>query len=215
MVRYNYYDNFQLLSVLIHQWKDLSRDFVTGLPVSSNCKRDTYDSILVIFDHLTRMVYYKSVKATIHAQSLAKVTLDVVVCYHGLLDSILIDKGSLLTLKFWSLLYYFLGIKKRLSTAFHPHINSQIKRRNSTLKVYLQAFVNFKQNNWTRLLFIAKFVYNNAKNTSTGHTLFELNCGYHPRVSYKENIDPWLKPKLANDLLSELQEPMIICCENF
>ena len=33
------------------------------------------------------------------------------------------------------------------------------------------------------------FDYNNAKNTSTGYTPFELNCGYYPRISYEEDLD--------------------------
>ncbi len=37
---------------------------------------------------------------------------------------------------------------------------------------------------------MAKFDYNNAKNASTGHTPFELNCGYHLRVSFEENVNP-------------------------
>ena len=32
------------------------------------------------------------------------------------------------------------------------------------------------------MLLIADFAYNNTENTSTGHPLFELNFGYHPRV---------------------------------
>ena len=36
---------------------------------------------------------------------------------------------------------------------------------------------------------MAKFAYNNAKNTNIGHTPFELNCGYHSQMSYKEEID--------------------------
>ncbi len=31
-------------------------DFVTGLPISANWKDDSYDSILVIVDRLTKMV---------------------------------------------------------------------------------------------------------------------------------------------------------------
>ena len=58
------------------------------------------------------------------------------------------------------------------------------------MEAYLQDFVNFEQNNWARLLPMAKFAYNNAKNTSIGFMPFELNCGYHPWVSYKENLDP-------------------------
>ena len=47
------------------------------------------------------------------------------------------------------------------------------------MQAYLQIFVNFKQNNWVRLLLIAEFAYNNAKNTSIGHTSFMLNCRYY------------------------------------
>ena len=40
-------------------------DFVTGTPISTNWKGDSYDSILVIVDWLTKMVQYKLVKITI------------------------------------------------------------------------------------------------------------------------------------------------------
>ena len=53
------------------------------------------------------------------------------------------------------------------------------------MEAYFQAFINFKQNDWTKLLLMAEFVYNNAKNPSTGHTSFGLNYGYHPRILYK------------------------------
>ena len=79
------------------------------------------------------------------------------------------------------------------------------------IEAYLRAFVNFKQNNWARLLSMAEFIYNNAKNASTGYTPFELNCGYHPRVSYKEDFDPRSKSRTVEELSSELQELMIIC----
>ena len=136
------------------------------------------------------MVHYEPIKITIDAPSLAEVIIDVVVRHHGLLDSIVTDKGSLFTPKFWSSLYYFLGIKRRLSTAFHLQTDGQTECQNSTMEAYLRAFVNFEQNDWARLLPMAEFAYNNAKNASTGYTPFELNCGYHPCVSFEEDTDP-------------------------
>ena len=82
------------------------------------------------------------------------------------------------------------------------------------MEAYLGAFVNFEQNNWARFLPMAEFAYNNAKNASTGRTLFELNCGYHPRVSFKKGTDPCFQSKTAEELSSELRELMSVCQEN-
>ena len=196
-VRHKPYGDLQSLPVPTHRWKDLSMDFVTGLPISADWKGDSYDSILVIVDRLTKMVHYEPVKITINAPGLAEVIIDIVVRHHGLPDSIVTDRGSLFTSKFWSSLCYFLGIKKRLSTAFHPQTDSQTKRQNSTIEAYLRVFVNFKQNDWARLLLMTKFAYKNAKNAITGHTPFELNCVYYLCVLYKKYIDSCSKSKLA------------------
>ena len=72
------------------------------------------------------------------------------------------------------------------------------------MKTYLKIFINFKQNNSARLLPITKFAYNNAKNASTGHISFELNCEYHSQMSYKGDIDSRSKCKLVNKWFAEL-----------
>ncbi len=127
-VRHKPYGNLQSLPVLTHWWKDLSMDFITGLPISANWKGDSYDSILVIVDRLMKMVHYVPVKVTIDVPGLAEVIIDMVVRHYGVPESIVTDRGSLFTSKFWSSLYYFLGIKKKLSTAFHPQIDGQTER---------------------------------------------------------------------------------------
>ena len=82
------------------------------------------------------------------------------------------------------------------------------------MEVYFQVFVNFKKNNWAMFLPIAKFTYNNTKNASTGYTLFELNYGYHLRISFGKNTNPCLQSKTADKLSAELQELMSICQKN-
>ena len=61
---------------------------------------------------------------------------------------------------------------------------------------------------------MAEFAYNNAKNASTGHTPFELNCGYHPCVSFEEDTDSCFRSKTAKELTSELRKLMTVCREN-
>ena len=214
-VQHKPYGDLQSLPVPTHRWKDLLMNFVTGLPILTNWKGDSYDSILVIVDWLTKMVHYKLVKVTIDAPGLAKVIIIVVVRHYGLPNSIVTDRGLLFTSKFWSLLCYFLGIKQRLSTIFHPQTDDQTERQNSTIEAYFQAFVNFKQKNWAKLLPMAEFAYNNAKNASTGFTPFKLNCGYYPRVFYEKDLDPRSKSKTTEELSSELRELMTVRQQNF
>ena len=54
-------------------------DFGTSLPLFADWKGGSYNSILVIFELLTKMVYYEPVKVTIDAPELAEVIIDVVI----------------------------------------------------------------------------------------------------------------------------------------
>ena len=79
-------------------------------------------------------------------------------------------------------------------------MDSRIERQNNIIKAYFCAFINFEQNNWAQLLFMIKFIYNNIMNASTGHILFELNCGYQSRIFYKKNLDLHSKSKIIEEL---------------
>ena len=61
---------------------------------------------------------------------------------------------------------------------------------------------------------MANFAYNNVKSVSTSHTPFKLNCDYHPRMSYEEEVDFYSKSKSADELSAELRELIIVCREN-
>ena len=83
------------------------------------------------------------------------------------------------------------------------------------MEVYFRAFVNFEQNNRVKLLSMAEFAYNNAKNVSIGHTFFELNYGYHSWMSYEEDVNPYSKSKSADELSAELRKLIIVYLDNF
>ncbi len=61
---------------------------------------------------------------------------------------------------------------------------------------------------------MAEFAYNNAKNASTSHTPFELNCGYHPKVFFEEDVDSRSRSCSVNELAEELRELMEVCYQN-
>ena len=98
--------------------------------------------------------------------------------------------------------------------AFHLQTDGQIERKNSIMEPYLRAFINWEQKNWARLLPMAEFTYNNAKNANTGLTPFELNYGFYPQVFFEDDIDLCSRSCFANKLVKELKKLMDICQQN-
>ena len=82
------------------------------------------------------------------------------------------------------------------------------------MEAYLRALINYEQNDWARPLPMAEFAYNNAKNASIGHTLFQLNCRFHLRSSYKKDVDLCSRLKTADELATELRDLMSVCKKN-
>ena len=71
--------------------------------------------------------------------------------------------------------------------------------------------MNWEQNDWERLLLIAKFAYNNSKNASTGYMPFELNYGHYPQVFFEDNVDLGSRSCSAQELVKKLRKLMDIC----
>jgi hypothetical protein len=98
--------------------------------------------------------------------------------------------------EFWDGLCQHLGIKRKLSTAFHPQTDGQTERVNQTLETYLRTFVNYYQNDWYQLLPLVEFAYNNSTTTATKMTSFQTNYGYHSRTIWPS--DQEIKSPAAN-----------------
>jgi len=64
---------------------------------------------------------------------------------HGLSESIILDRGPQFTAELIGELNRILGIKSKMSIAFHPQTDGQIKRVNQKLEQYLRMFINYRQ----------------------------------------------------------------------
>ena len=60
-------------------------------------------------------------------------------------DSIISDRGPQFVVGIMKELNHILGIKMKLSTAFHPHTDGQTERMNQELEQYLQMFIDHRQ----------------------------------------------------------------------
>jgi len=78
-----------------------------------------------------------------------------------------------------------LGIKTKLSIAFHPQTDGQTKHTNQELEQYLRMFMDYRQEQWPDWLGTAEFAYNNKVNSSTKVSPFIANNGWNPRMGFK------------------------------
>ena len=69
------------------------------------------------------MAIYLLIIITITIVELAELFFKYVVCRFSILKSIILNRGFLFTSAFWSEIYYYIKIKRRLSTAFYPQID--------------------------------------------------------------------------------------------
>ena len=50
------------------------------------------------------------------------------------------------------------------------------------MEQYLRCIINYQQDDWTDLLFLVEFAYNNTLHSSTKQTPFFSNYGHHPQA---------------------------------
>nr|GEX32740.1 hypothetical protein [Tanacetum cinerariifolium] len=110
-------------------------------------------------------------------EKLAQQYLKEIVCRHEVPVSIISDRDSLFTSRFWKTLQESLGTQLNLSTAYHPEMDDQIKRTIQTLKDMLRACVIDFGNSWDRHLPLVEFSYNNSYHASIKAAPFEALYG--------------------------------------
>jgi len=133
-------------------WTHISVDFITKLPLVQG-----YDSILVVVDRLTKMVYFIPTTEKTSAEGLAKLFRDNVWKLHGLLESIISDRGPQFVAGLIRELNKMLGIESKLSTAFYSQTNRQTERVNQKLEQYLRMFIDHRQEQWPEWLETIEF----------------------------------------------------------
>jgi len=94
--------------------------------------------------------------------------------------------------EFWESLCKILGVKRRMSTAYHPQTDGQTERTNQVLEGYLRTFVNYDQNDWYQLLPLVEHAYSNSATNAHKMTPFFATYGFHPQTA-------WMKEREAHN----------------
>ena len=110
-------------------------DFITKLPRTAK----GHDSIWVIVDRLTKSAHFLPIREDYKMEKLAQIYIKEVVTRHGVPISIISDRDSRFTSRFWQSLQRALGTQINLSTAYHPQTDGQSERTIQTLEDMLRC----------------------------------------------------------------------------
>lgn len=205
--RHKPYGLLQPLRVPEEPWHSISMDFITDLPKSREPGNTTqYDTIFVVTDRFSKYGYFIPTVRSGTAEDVAFLLHRHVIAQHGAPKEIISDRDKLFTSKFWKATLQLMGTKRKLSTSFHPQTDGQTERLNQTLEQFLRVYVNKTQDNWSQLLPMAQFTYNNSTMV-TGDTPFYINFGKHPTIQHDAGLDTTNVPK-ANEI-HELRRSVI------
>jgi len=81
---------------------------------------------------------YNTTEGTL-AEGLARLFRDNMWKLHGLLESVILDRGPQFAVELMKELNKMLGIETRLSTAFYPQTDGQMEQINQELEQYLNV----------------------------------------------------------------------------
>ena len=163
----------QSLPIPEWKWEHIAMDLVVGLPKTLKGQ----NAIWVIVDRLTKSAHFLAIKVTDSLEKLAKLYIDEIVRLHGIPVSIVSDRDTRFTSKFWKSLQSALGTELTMSTAFHPQTDGQSERTIQTLEDMLRATSLDWQGTWDEHLPLVEFAYNNSFHTSIGMAPYEALYG--------------------------------------
>nr|GEU46592.1 putative reverse transcriptase domain-containing protein [Tanacetum cinerariifolium] len=165
--------------ILEWKWEKITMDFVSGLPRTPS----GYDSIWVIVDRLTKSAHFLPMKKTNSIEKLAQQYLKEIVCRHGVPMSIILDRDSLFTSRFWKTLQEALGTQLNLSTAYHPKMDGQSERTIQKLEDMLRACVID-----LAIVGIDTYLWSNSPTITA---IMRASRLHHSRHSMGEIVDRW------------------------
>jgi hypothetical protein len=199
----------QPLPIPFWKWKDISMDFIVGLPNTSQ----RHDSIWIIVDRLTKTAHFLPVHTTYNAKKYAEIYLDQIVHLHGIPKTIISDRGAQFVACFWEQFQQTLGTKLIRSSTYHPQTDGQTERINQILEDMLQACVIQYDKHWDKCLALAEFSYNNSYQLSLKMAPFEALYGRQCRtpLNWSQTGE---REIFGPDLVTEAEEKVKIIQNN-
>ncbi|KAI3806853.1 hypothetical protein L1987_22769 [Smallanthus sonchifolius] len=168
----------QPLDIPEWKWEHITMDFITKLPRTAK----GHDTIWVIVDRLTKTAHFLPIRETFSSERLAEVFINEVVARHGMPLTIVSDRDTRFSSRFWKRFHEAMGTRLNISTAYHPQTDGQSERTIQTLEDMLRACIIDFGGSWDSHLPLAEFSYNNSHHTTIGMPPYEMLYGRRCRT---------------------------------
>src|SRR5215207_11353500 len=110
-------------------------DFITGLPNSNDLMINvSYDAILTVVCRLSKYTWFLPWKSQWDSKEFAQIFLQRIYPELRVPEAIISDRDSKFTSDFWKMVTTNIGIKTKLSTAYHSQTDGQTERANQTVE---------------------------------------------------------------------------------
>ena len=119
-------------------------DFIVGLPPTQK----GFDLIWVIVERLTKSAHFIPVSNRYRPHEYAALYVTHIVRLHGVPRTIVSNRVSQFTARFWEHLHKQLGTNQVRSSAYHPQTSGQTERVNQILEDMLRACVISCKGSW-------------------------------------------------------------------
>ncbi|GKF31139.1 putative reverse transcriptase domain-containing protein, partial [Tanacetum coccineum] len=154
----------------IAEYEGIAMDFVTKLPRTSS----GHDTIWVIVDRLTKFAHFLPMRED---YKMDRLYLNKIVARHGVPISIISDRDSRFTSRFWQSMQEALGTRFDMSTTYYPQTDGQSERTIQTLEDMLRVCVLDFGGSWDVHLLLVEFTYNNSYHSNVRCAPFEALYG--------------------------------------
>ena len=118
-------------------------DFITDFPLNA---KSGVKILLMITDRLNKGIILIPI-LLIFTPAVAMAFIKHYIPYHRFPKAIVNNKGTQFTNTMWAILCKTLGIKRRLSSAYHPETNRTTECANQVIQPYLRTYTTFSQDN--------------------------------------------------------------------
>jgi hypothetical protein len=118
------------------KWEVVTIDFITKLAITMK----QHDFITVVVEILTKVAHFIPVKTTHNAKNIAYIYMNEVTMLHSMPKTIVLDKYSKFTSKFWQSFFKGFETNLNISTMYQPESDGKTKRNNMIIEDMLRIY---------------------------------------------------------------------------